>query len=375
MKPDTYALCMIVKDEASNVRRVIDQLKLLFDEVVIVDTGSTDGTPEAARGRGARVVQETARRGGVFRFDVARNAALDAATADWVFFLDADESVRPNSLSHDMEVAQRDDLDAVCFDRCNRIGPGVGFERLNTPRLWRRSLGWRYAGPVFEYLPGAFDIDPNRVGAATTLILHDGLQPRVTQRKTEFYRGLLLEAIDFDAPQSTYLICKYGEVLSDLEMHDAAIDAVRRSLSLADSDHTAFLCRATLGRILMSAGDVCGARDCFAACIADRPTDLGARTGLGIAHAMLGDIGAAIEVFFAMLEKEAHPHVLWNLAVLHRHEGREAHAAEIERRARDVAPWLGAEREGDGATPRHRVSTLSAPDIGCAAPTGHGNSR
>jgi len=85
----TYRVCLVViaRNEAPRIARLLDSMAPWVPEMLVLDTGSTDGTPDIARGCGARVE----------RFDwcddfaAARNAALDAAAADWHVVLDADE--------------------------------------------------------------------------------------------------------------------------------------------------------------------------------------------------------------------------------------------------------------------------------------------
>ncbi len=85
------SLTMIVKDEQRNLPQCLESVRGVFDEVVIVDTGSRDGTVEIAREFGARVFHFA----WIDDFAAARNAALGHATGDYVFWLDADDVVEP----------------------------------------------------------------------------------------------------------------------------------------------------------------------------------------------------------------------------------------------------------------------------------------
>ncbi len=81
------SLCMIVKDEEEMLPRCLAAVAEHVDELVIVDTGSTDRTVEIAESFGADVV-EFPWNGS---FADARNVSLDRATGDWILWLDADE--------------------------------------------------------------------------------------------------------------------------------------------------------------------------------------------------------------------------------------------------------------------------------------------
>jgi len=83
------AVAMIVKDEANALPHCLSSIRGLWDELVVVDTGSTDATAAIAREYGARV--ETF--AWVDDFAAARNFSLACCTADWILVLDADEAV------------------------------------------------------------------------------------------------------------------------------------------------------------------------------------------------------------------------------------------------------------------------------------------
>jgi glycosyltransferase involved in cell wall biosynthesis len=84
-------LTMIVRDEEMNLPHCLESARGIFDEIVVVDTGSVDRTGEIARSFGARVFDFV----WVDDFAAARNAALARATGDYAFWLDADDVVEP----------------------------------------------------------------------------------------------------------------------------------------------------------------------------------------------------------------------------------------------------------------------------------------
>ena len=86
-KRHSLALCVIARDEEQFIGDCVASARPYVDEVVVVDTGSTDRTREVARHHGARIVDFA----WCDDFSAARNAAIDAATSDWILMLDADE--------------------------------------------------------------------------------------------------------------------------------------------------------------------------------------------------------------------------------------------------------------------------------------------
>lgn len=85
------SFCAIAKNEADNLPDCLNSVREVADEWVVVDTGSTDGTPEIAEKLGAKVYEFP----WCDDFAAARNASLKYVTGDWVLVLDADERLVP----------------------------------------------------------------------------------------------------------------------------------------------------------------------------------------------------------------------------------------------------------------------------------------
>lgn len=83
----SLSVCLIVRDEAARLGDAIASVRSVADEIVVVDTGSTDGTPELAASLGARVYAFP----WIDDFAAARNASFDRARGDWILMLDADQ--------------------------------------------------------------------------------------------------------------------------------------------------------------------------------------------------------------------------------------------------------------------------------------------
>ncbi|BBO24865.1 MAG: hypothetical protein AMXMBFR19_23950 [Chthonomonadaceae bacterium] len=90
---NTLSLCLLVRNESANVGTAIKSFEGLVDEVVVVDTGSADDTREVARNHGAAVLDYPWRDD----FAAVRNFLFSSARCDWIFHLDADETLLPGS--------------------------------------------------------------------------------------------------------------------------------------------------------------------------------------------------------------------------------------------------------------------------------------
>jgi len=147
------SLTMIVRDEELNLGRVLGQAATFCDEMVIVDTGSQDRTPEIAREAGARVLDFE----WIDDFAAARNASLNACRGDWVLWLDADDVVTTD-VQEAIRTAKReiltDNLDAITTPyRCSfAAGTGACTFSFHRERLARRVPELRWIGMVHEVL-------------------------------------------------------------------------------------------------------------------------------------------------------------------------------------------------------------------------------
>lgn len=89
----TLSICMIVKNEASILGRCLKSIAEIADELVIVDTGSTDDTVKIAQEYGAKIIKDQWRDD----FSHARNVSLKNASSGWILWLDADDIVPEQS--------------------------------------------------------------------------------------------------------------------------------------------------------------------------------------------------------------------------------------------------------------------------------------
>jgi len=111
------SVCMIVKDEEKNLSRCLESLNGFADELVIVDTGSSDKTVEIAKSFGAKVYEHPWEND----FSLHRNQSIGYATKKWVFIIDADAELcyrkgyNASVVRQDLELVG-DDVGAVSFD-------------------------------------------------------------------------------------------------------------------------------------------------------------------------------------------------------------------------------------------------------------------
>lgn len=103
----SISACMIVRNEEKLLPNCLDSIKGWVDEIIIVDTGSTDKTIEIAKSYGAKVYRQKWRD----NFSFHRNHSISKATKDWIFIIDADEEVAPPH-GEALKAMMKDKIDA-----------------------------------------------------------------------------------------------------------------------------------------------------------------------------------------------------------------------------------------------------------------------
>jgi tetratricopeptide (TPR) repeat protein len=215
------ALVMIVRDEARCLARCLASVSPVVDRMVVLDTGSTDGTVEIAAAAGARV--------GHFRwiddFAAARNAALDLSDADWNLILDADNwLIRAHGLRDALR--QPPFIGAVTIENHIEVGGALEIGTASEARLLPR--GVRYTGRIHEQPDSALPHRPIDV-----VLGHDGYLGEQRTRKGERNEALLLQSLQA-TPEDAYLWYQLGREYDVAERYDAARIALAEALRLAD---------------------------------------------------------------------------------------------------------------------------------------------
>lgn len=221
------AATLIVRNEERVLGDCLASLRPVVDEIVVVDTGSSDRSAELAAEHGARVF----RFAWCDDFSAARNCAIDHATAPWLLYIDADERVSPGD--HERVRAALTDPGAV--SATVRFHPRTGFTAYPEYRLYRRDPRLRFEGVVHEtMLPSVFRLieeDGATLLETDLAIEHVGYDGPQTH-KAERYVGLLSKATKRD-PERVYLWWHLGCIESELGHVAAAETHWRHGAALA----------------------------------------------------------------------------------------------------------------------------------------------
>jgi len=222
------SLCLIARNEEAFLADCLDSVRGVVDEIVVVDTGSTDGTAAIARARGARVVHQE----WSHDFAAARNTSLAAARGDVAFVLDADERF----VGGDVRVAAEDLLrrSPVACGRVEIVNEPMG-SRVLVTRLVPLDGRHRFHGRVHEQVlrDGS---EPQRIATAVT-VRHLGYAPDVVAARSKLGRNVeLLEREVAEHPEDAYLAYQLGRTLLGAGRAREAHAALERALVLLPAD-------------------------------------------------------------------------------------------------------------------------------------------
>jgi glycosyltransferase involved in cell wall biosynthesis len=140
--------CMMVKDEEKMLPDCLESIKDVVDEIVLVDTGSTDRTMDIAEEYGARIFKHPWEND----FSLHRNQSIEYATGDWIFIIDADERLRFEDRDKIRPFLEATDEDVISIDLYNHYPDSTLVTFMNTYRFFRSSLNLRYSGIIHNRL-------------------------------------------------------------------------------------------------------------------------------------------------------------------------------------------------------------------------------
>ncbi|KQY81929.1 glycosyltransferase family 2 protein [Pelomonas sp. Root1444] len=220
--PLRLALVVIARDEAHHMARLLDSVRPWVDEMLVLDTGSADGTAAISAAHGARVEHFA----WCDDFAAARNRALDLAGADWHLVLDADEwligggdalqalRTTPPGFVGALELRDRFDVSSGMHGEAvawlSRVLPG----------------GVRYAGRVHEQPQHGLP-----VRRLPLVVGHDGYLAERLAAKRGRNRSLLEQALA-ETPGDAYLWYQLGKDCAVYDEHQAAEAAFERACAL-----------------------------------------------------------------------------------------------------------------------------------------------
>jgi len=228
-KPVTLSLCMIVKNEEENLPRALSSVKDAVDEIIIVDTGSTDNTVEIAKSFGAKVYYYEWNGD----FASARNEALNNTTCDWILSMDADDEMNVEQIKRLKEIMSslEDDVVGIQLPIYSKTSDGNTMTNYLV-RIFRNTPSIRFSRRIHEVVDFSITEMGGRVLRATDIpVIHRGYEdPNAIKNKLHRNFKLIKEEVERnpkDASIRMYLGKSYlslGDVENSIKSYEEAIE-------------------------------------------------------------------------------------------------------------------------------------------------------
>jgi glycosyltransferase involved in cell wall biosynthesis len=232
------SLCMIVKDEEKTLPKCLGSVRNVVDEIVVLDTGSTDRTVHIANKFGAKVHE--------FQwcndFSAARNEALKYVTGDWVLVLDADESLAQKIVPQLQEAIHREEYLLINLVR-QEVG-AVQSPYSLVSRLFRHHPEIYFSRPyhalVDDSVTEILSKEPQwQVGYLQGVaILHSGYQKDVIDQNNKYAKAqAAMEQFLATHPDDPYVCSKLGALYVETGKISEGVELLARGVTTAEDNY------------------------------------------------------------------------------------------------------------------------------------------
>lgn len=314
----SVTLCMIVKNEERHLPRCLQSLKPIVDEMVIVDTGSTDLTAQIAQLFGAQVI--TFPWNG--NFSDARNASLDAAHGDWILVMDADEIISPRDYDRFRALIADTPLGTVAYEieTRNYMGKvnlenwhpnegiylleeaGAGWTPSGKVRLFPRYPEIRFENPIHELVDETIVRLGIPIKSTDIPVHHYGYLDEVRQKsKGEHYYELGKRKLAESGGEDFKALCELAVQAGDIGRYEEALGLWQTVVKKAPEYPLAFF---NMGYVLLQLGRFAEAAEACKKALDIDPDYSEVITNFAMCLLCLGNISQAVH----LVEKTLNTH-------------------------------------------------------------------
>ncbi|MBF2073012.1 MAG: tetratricopeptide repeat protein [Synechococcales cyanobacterium C42_A2020_086] len=302
------SLCMIVRNEAANLPRCLESVQGVVDEIVLLDTGSTDSTLAIAEAFGAKIAHFPWNQD----FAEARNVALEQVTGDWVLVLDADEALAAGVIPIVQQAMQQDNVLVINLIR-QEIGAAQSPYSL-VSRLFRRHSQIRFSRPYHALIDDSvaeiLQQEPHWqiVNCPEVAILHYGYEPGTIASRDKLQRAkAAMEQFWTAHPDDPYVCSKLGALYVQMDDWQRGIELLERGLATAEAP-VLYELHYHLGIAYSRLSEFERAEQHYRAAIAQPILEclkLGAYNNLGNLLKTRGDLNAALATYQTCIRLDA----------------------------------------------------------------------
>jgi tetratricopeptide (TPR) repeat protein len=377
-KQPSVSLCMIAKNEEKYLANCLASARAVVDEIIVVDTGSTDQTKDIASVFGARVFDFKWRD----NFSEARNFSISKARGDWILILDADEVVSARDSAYLHDIIDRYDGAPCAFSivtrnytmQANTIGwvanegrypdeeAGAGWIPSEKVRLFKNDGRIQFEYPIHEIVDPCLKRLGIPIRTCDFVIHHYGkLNQLQKSRKSRTYYAIGRKKLA-ELGDNRVALRELAIQAGHLQKHDEAIDLWQRYIKLKPDDAEAFV---NLGSAYFNLGSYDQAATSAQQAMKLAPELKEAHFNYAISQLHMGNASKAIAVFENILKKHSrYPSAEFMLAAAYCCDGQKSKALTVFEKIRrtDVGPAL-AVTFGDLA---QRMSSANQADYAVA---------
>jgi len=224
------SLCMIVRDNAPIIKACLESIRPWVDEIIVVDTGSVDETPEICRSLGAKLFSFP----WIDDFSAARNESLRRATGEWIFWMDSDDTIDEKN-GRALRLLADSDHGASVMGYVLQVycpGPDDELTVVDHVKLVRNHPAIRFEGRIHEQLIGGIRALGGEIGWTDIHVIHSGsdLTPQVKHKKVERDLRLLRKDIE-ERPGHSFVMFNLGMTYHECEEYGEAVQWLQKSLA------------------------------------------------------------------------------------------------------------------------------------------------
>lgn len=229
------SLCMIVRDNESTIGPCLASIRPWVDEIIVVDTGSIDRTPEICREYGARMFEFP----WCDDFSAARNESVRHAKGEWIFWMDSDDTI-PEEQGHKLRELAYGPHAEETFGYIVQVhcpapsDDGTQWTVVDHVKLFRNLPALRFEHRIHEQIIPAIRRAGGEVSFTDLHVVHSGSDhsPQTRARKLERdYRILELDLAE--RPDHPFVLFNLGMTYADDDKYDKAVEYLNRCLEVS----------------------------------------------------------------------------------------------------------------------------------------------
>lgn len=232
------SLCMIVRDNEAIIEACLTSVRPWVDELIVVDTGSMDRTPELCRQLGAQVFDFP----WCDNFSAARNESLRHATGDWIFWMDSDDQIDPVQGQRLRDLVRSkhapECLGYVLQVHCP-ADDGHQATVVDHVKLFRNGRGLQFEHRIHEQILPSIRRAGGSVEFREIHVVHHGSRQTPEQRSRKLERDFRILQQDLrEHPDHPFILFNLGMTCDDAGMYAQAIDYLEHCLCVSHPDES-----------------------------------------------------------------------------------------------------------------------------------------